>query len=334
MDVKHRDSKNKIKSIDKIFSAFTLIILGIIFLLNSTGAVPWTMWGTVLLIFLTIWPLYLVIAGLGLILGKNPIAKLITSFLSFLILAGTLTTAALVTSNSEFKAWLKEKNFFTKWVLSEEDKRESTQIIKSDEFKDVKERLIKANLTSGGYSFGDEGEDYLKLDAKYYKDHGEPELSQDYDDSKLLIEFKQKFDNNFFTLFSGDMKYNFTLGRGDYTTNLDLNITAGDGRIDFDEVALDNIDINLTAGDLDLTLGEKSLPQMINIDQTAGSINIELPESTGIEIEYDKTAGDIEIEGEEELEDKEGTFTYNADASEKVKIKVDMTAGSLDINFK
>ena len=82
--------------VHRITSALTLIILGIFFLLNTTGVVPWTAWGTVFLIFIRVWPIFIIFAGLQIIFGKNTVLSMLLNIVGSLFFAGVLIVAAYV----------------------------------------------------------------------------------------------------------------------------------------------------------------------------------------------------------------------------------------------
>ena len=106
--------------ISRITGAASLIVLGLFFLLNSTGVIPWSAWGTVFLIFLRIWPVFIIIAGLQVIFGKHSIVSSLFNIVSTLIFILTLLLATYAnTNNSTLKQDL-ERNipFFQSFNLS------------------------------------------------------------------------------------------------------------------------------------------------------------------------------------------------------------------------
>jgi hypothetical protein len=65
----HPDDKTK----HNVFGAITLIILGIIFLLNNFGVLPWSIWRDLW----RIWPLFLIFWGFQLIFANSKTASFI-----------------------------------------------------------------------------------------------------------------------------------------------------------------------------------------------------------------------------------------------------------------
>ena len=64
-----------------------LIALGVVFLLNNLGILPWSIWEVIL----RLWPILLIGIGLDLLLGRRSVlGSLLALILTFLILAGAL----------------------------------------------------------------------------------------------------------------------------------------------------------------------------------------------------------------------------------------------------
>jgi predicted RND superfamily exporter protein len=55
-----------------------LILIGIIFLLNNFGIVPWIIWNYIV----GFWPIFIVFAGLQVILGNNFISRIVVTLLA------------------------------------------------------------------------------------------------------------------------------------------------------------------------------------------------------------------------------------------------------------
>lgn len=84
----HEDRKFTESFTDRIFSALWLISLGILFLLNTIGIVPWSIWGDFAKLIIRIWPIFLIWAGISIIVDKLPFAKFLASALWYLLFVG------------------------------------------------------------------------------------------------------------------------------------------------------------------------------------------------------------------------------------------------------
>ena len=84
-------------------TAFILIIIGTIFLLNNFGVLPWNVWRDLW----RFWPLFLIFWGFQLIFGKSKIANILLLLTATLILAYfVLNTVA--STNPQFNDYFKQ----------------------------------------------------------------------------------------------------------------------------------------------------------------------------------------------------------------------------------
>lgn len=83
-----------------VISAVSLIGLGFFLLLNSTGMIPWEAWKTVFFIFLRIWPIYVIFAGVNIMSGGSKTVNIITDFLGCIIFLGILVLAGYYAINN------------------------------------------------------------------------------------------------------------------------------------------------------------------------------------------------------------------------------------------
>jgi len=83
------DSGDSRNLVDRVFSALWLISLGTVFLLNSVGVLPWSIWISVIIILAKWWPLFLIGAGISVILEGSKAGKIISGIIwciGFLVL--------------------------------------------------------------------------------------------------------------------------------------------------------------------------------------------------------------------------------------------------------
>jgi hypothetical protein len=106
----------------RIIEAISLIVVGVIFLMNTTGVLPWSIW----LNFLRFWPLFIVTAGIGIIFRGSRLLKFIGSFINFLIFIAILSLAIFQQGNQNFNFF---NSFSVCWKTSSSDARESSRSI-------------------------------------------------------------------------------------------------------------------------------------------------------------------------------------------------------------
>ncbi len=83
--------------------AFILIVLGILFLLNNFGLVPWSIWRDLW----KFWPLFLIFWGLQMIFGRSRIANILLLIISIAVVGYFLLTT-IAQSNSNFDDYLRQ----------------------------------------------------------------------------------------------------------------------------------------------------------------------------------------------------------------------------------
>lgn len=68
---------------DRLFQAFWFIGLGVLLLLNSLGILPWSIWVSMLIILAKWWPLFIIGAGISIILEGSKVGKIISNMIWF-----------------------------------------------------------------------------------------------------------------------------------------------------------------------------------------------------------------------------------------------------------
>lgn len=79
--------------------AIVLIFLGIIFLFNSTGLVPWSMWAWVW----GYWPILIILMGLKLLLGESAVFRMLMTVVTILVLAAVLANGLRLSGSPLFQ---------------------------------------------------------------------------------------------------------------------------------------------------------------------------------------------------------------------------------------
>ncbi len=87
-------------TLNRVFEGFTVVAIGVILLLNTTGFLPWSVWLHVLML----WPLLLVAAGLELI-GKAVDAAWLRVLSSVFVLGGLLVGAFALPAMGDTPGW-------------------------------------------------------------------------------------------------------------------------------------------------------------------------------------------------------------------------------------
>ncbi len=93
------------------FGPLLIIFVGVIFLLNNFNLLPWSSWD----LFFKLWPVFLIVIGLEILLEGTKWAKYIAS-LVFFLLGLFLVFQILMWNNTLFRNWV-HKNM--RWIPSD-----------------------------------------------------------------------------------------------------------------------------------------------------------------------------------------------------------------------
>ena len=320
-----------------ISGGILLILLGGVFLLNTLGYLPWSVWSGFFITMLRFWPILIIFLGIRIVFGSNRYLKIFSDVLWIFVL---LLAFALSIVNYSGDSIIREKllNRFPFLVtinqtlnISNNEKSGDIKVSKAetDTYKNVD---LKLNVIAGEFSLTDKDiSDYLTLNSRYSENGGIPSVSETKGSETLSLEFKQEYKPMVLN-FNSKGTYKMVIGEKIPVKQLSLNLTAGTSNFDLKKVKVSNSDIKMTAGDTTLSFTEESLPETINIKLVAGSLDINLPGSVGVEVRSKSVAGDIRFNKTKLTEN--GTSQFNIDRAKKVIIDVDQTAGDISITTK
>ena len=313
--------------------AVFLIFIGIIFLLNNIGIIPWSIWGYLW----RFWPVFLILAGLKIILGHTLLTDIVIGIFA-IGLFGLIGVTALTAVDSQI---IKDYGIqLPEWwidIVSEEMAPISSEYtIESDNYTDVTQRTIELDIGGATFSLKDRNrKDYFSVDANYFENYGVPDIDEEYEDEKLRIQFRQE--NNRVIHFNQQAPdYDFIVGQPDLLTDLDVSIGAGKGMIDLASLQIGELRCNVGAGALEINLTEaSSAKEMIRLDLGAGRITLSIPAEIGLLIEYDVGVGTIKYNAESIADligdtDEYQTANY-ADAERTMDIIADVGVGEIEI---
>lgn len=310
---------------NRIFGAFYLIIIGVIFLLNTTGVLPWSVWINIL----KFWPLFIVSAGIGLIFGGNRILKLIGSLIGLGIF---LVILALAIFNPFVNGWSLIP------LTSNSQTTNYSYEIKDSEYTNIKARNFNINLPLGEVNITDDSfSNFLTLDAKYYSQSERPEIVKSVDENTLNTEVKN-VQNNTFNLNGNGPQYNFVIGRLLLPTSFNLKLGAGNTNVNLDKLKVKQFNAEVGAGNLEVTFTNASTPSDgISLKSGLGNIKITLSKEIGVKLVYKVGLGNLTLNNSK-LTSGSGngtvTTTNYEDSIIKVTLNIDSGLGNVDVITK
>ena len=331
--------EKKERSFGDPVGAIFLISIGTLFLLNNFEIIPWSVWGDIW----RFWPIFLVLSGLRLIIGRNLISNLIVGLLGLLFVGSLLVYSAMSTS-SIFDSWF-ENNIPTLHgglnsilEFSDANIEEKEMIVDGDEYSDVEERSIELDIGAREITVTDDDEDYfIQINTNYVDGYAEPKLSESLEENTLTLSLDTSGQQASWGVFK-DPFMNVSIGQLEIPTSLSTTLGAGTADLSLDELVLTEIYTHVGAGtmDIDLTHNDLSMLEDFDISVGAGTMDIKLPsdETIGWKITYEIGLGTLEIDGTDYLGD--GTYTSEdySDSTTQIDMTVDSGVGTVDIDFE
>src|SRR3989339_411733 len=339
---KQKEDKQFVKEIHYIkedhgsnpFGAFILIGLGVIFLLNNFNILPWSVWGTLW----RFWPVFLILGGLQIVLGKSFIAKWLVAILGLATIT-IIVCLSLSSVNSQLENYM--HNRFSWWPvnrvfnLSEQELKQDQITVAKDAYEGVLSRELTVDIGVSEFSITDDDTyNYLDITSSYYDDFGKLSLEKRFKDGVLSLDFSTESGVFFFgRIFdSNKVKYDFSMGQTGIPTDINIDLGTGKGTVNFDKMNLNTLNAEVGTGSISFNLGQYALPSSkITIKIGTGSAKITLPKNTELKLKYEIGTGKIELNDTEikgdgnYISDKFDSSTY------KVEFDVDIGTGSMEI---
>ncbi len=314
-----------------------LILVGIMFLLNTTGVVSWSIWMYVL----RFWPILIVLIGVRIILGNSLFARIVGMFLT-IFLTVCAFGIAYIQSTGERVSFLSDK--INDWVLEggsgvfnlAGDMVEESEVYSFEEYEGVKERYFKMDVGACEFDVSEGDVDgHLKIDSVYPKSYQAPELESSFKDEKLDLEFNGASAKQAF-LFYDESKYDISLGELDILTSFDVKLGAGNGSMSFDDLKIKDFSGEVGAGKLDVDFKVGSIPNGdIRFTVGAGKITLNMANDVGYELTYDLGVGNISVDGNDLSGVSGGRGKYTSSnystSEEKLSIYVSVGVGEFSI---
>ncbi len=326
-----------VKNIERggnIIWALFLIFLGVIFLCNNIGLIPWSVWSYLW----RFWPILLIIGGIQAILGNSFVSRLVIGGLVVILFMGIFFTALAVSNENLLNKWgIVIPQWWKSIAQNIGQRKEMSYSINEEDYSKVGSREVTLEIGMGEFVITDEkSTDYIQIDSAYYENYGEPEINEIFDDKKLSVELKQKNQVSFGFNMSGP-KYEINLGQAEIPTDFAVNLGAGSGTIDLSTLTTNAISTEVGAGSLKMTLTKSTLPKIEStIKVGTGSVHLVIPSGVAYRINYAVGLGSITINGEKVNEGISEDKTIESDnfakATNKLEINVNVGVGSFKLD--
>lgn len=314
-----------------------LILVGIMFLLNTTGVVSWSIWMYVL----RFWPILIVLIGVRIILGNSVFARVVGMFLTIFLTVSAFGIA-YIQSTGERVSFLPDK--VNDWVLEggsgvfniTGEMTEDSEEYSFEEYDSITERYFKMDVGACEFDVSEGNIDGdVRIDSVYPKSYQSPELESSFKDGKLDLEFNGASAEKVF-LFYDESKYDISFGNLDTPTSFDVKLGAGSGSMVFDDLKVKDFWAEVGAGKLEVDFSREALPSgEVRFSVGAGKIILNIPDTSGYELTYDLGVGNIQVEGKDisGISGGRGKYTSSNYTSAESKLNIFVSVGVGEFNI-
>ncbi|KAB3531502.1 LiaI-LiaF-like domain-containing protein [Alkaliphilus serpentinus] len=287
---------------DKIIGGIILISIGVIFLLTNLGYLNWSIFYSII----DLWPLILIAIGINTIFKKNKIVSAVTWILFFVILIGY----GLYYQGSY-----------------------NTNFVKGDELAiDYNPRVEtgELNLKLGGTTFDINSSENRLLNALYDGGYYKPEIRYTKDNTHAIITI-ENMSKRFQLMSRKNLDSKFKLNK-DVIWNVDADVGAVKGTLDFSDLKIHELDIAMGAGKLDIIFGDSHTETRAKIDSGASDLDIYISDKIGAKIKLQGALNNsnLKSKGWRLIDDYYVTPGFEEAES---KLILDVNSGVANINF-
>jgi hypothetical protein len=171
-----KPKKNGFNFVSGIVFGIILIFIGTLLLLNNFHILPWSLW----LHVWKFWPVFLILVGVQVIVGKSKIASIIVATLSILFVLA-LMYAVMFTYYIPFQDWVKNNvsgfDISGLGLFKETPREEKTLTVSSNDYPDANKLIYVMEVTAGAATISDsENTDIINVFAKYNPSNQDPTL--------------------------------------------------------------------------------------------------------------------------------------------------------------
>ena len=324
----------------KVLQALALIVVGVVLLLNTTGNADWSIWWNLV----RLWPIWLVVIGLSIILGWSRWSRFASRLLFLLALVFILSVSVLADNPSLLERANLTLPGWASRLASSEGGAESiikTFVIKKADAPDASTRRISLAMAFGELGFGDDESDrYLVLNADYPEGVGDPHLTKTVSGGLLEILFEARSGQGSSWGVGKTMPaYDFIAGLPAVKTDIDIDVGAGKGRMHLGRLSTGKIDAKSGTGELEIVLEESAVPADGLWGKVgAGKVRLAIPAAVGYRISYHVGVGSLTVEGIRVGVAGGGEAVHLSSnysiASKTINITADVGAGAFEVVTK
>lgn len=309
-----------------IVGALILLTLGVLFLLNNFGVLPWSIWGTLW----RFWPVLLILPGFQLLFGRSAAGRILSGLIAFLLLGGVALYAASL-NHQPVRGWV-ERQFPSVELRSPDElgAQATTSLrVPASDYPSVNERTLSADVGAAELTLRDDAANtsLLELEAQHPEGSGKPTVRDRLEGKRVILDVATERGNAPFIL-GGKRAYALLLGQPTLPTTLKLTLGAGKADVQLNVVPVQEFALDLGAGNAELSFAGNSVPTRLAVDVGAGQATIRVPRAAALRVRHDIGAGRLTVDGERLS--RNGQYVIEG-SGPTVELTVDIGAGSVVI---
>lgn len=268
-------------AVGRIRTGVILILIGVLFLLNTTGVLDIGVWESIAVL----WPLLLIAIGIEKIFMATQTLKPL-AFLSPLIIVATVAYAVVASPGGGFT------------FSSDDDSSQQSSDWSVSGDPGVTAMDVNMDFGGGRIKVRGGAETGKLLEGQFYHRGKRPEVTSEETGNTMQVTLKRRSS----TIGIGQRDRERWIVKLDETIPVNLSLDAGGAqvRLDLADIVLNKLDIETGAADVDLILGAKSPEVHCNVSCGAASIDMVIPAGAGLRVDRESamssfSTGDIEL---------------------------------------
>jgi hypothetical protein len=315
-------------------AAVLLIGLGLLFLLNNFGVLPWGVWG----VLWRFWPLFLVLLGIRLLFGRSRLANTLVTVFGLLIIIAVLVFAVLTTHAGANDVIRRGVPWWPQLSGAQGPGTDEggvyTEIVNQDQHPDASRLSLEAHVGAGEFTIEDASlNEWAILEARFGTLGGKPTVQRSVKDRVLQLKMDTEKRASGFSLDGQvERRYEWRVNQDRDMEHLVLDLGAGKGLVDFSDIDVGTTNIKVGAGKAEVVFRGNATPVGgIWIDVGAGTAILRVPKDAVVQVRPNVGLGKITVNGKE-IDRKD---TYNSGdidaATKKIFVNPTVGAGSVEI---
>lgn len=326
----------------RLTGALSLITIGIVLFLNTTGNLDWSVWWE----FIKFWPVFIISAGIQLILSFSRPTKIIAEVIGFLLFVMMMFFAAINTNSGIFantNIKVPQSGGFFPFISVNTDNSaasvQNEQVLAS-EYNGAKSQYITIDQEVGELSLNVNTDNIVlfSADVKSASKNDGFDLNKKLSDSELRLSLTTSHKANWF-MNSFSPKYNYQVTNALPVEKLALEVGAGKGTVNLDNaLQVSELKAKTGAGELVINVSKSAVPTTMNLEVGAGNMLVNIDENVAYKVIYKVGIGNIEVAGMKNEAGLGNEDEYKSDnwdtAAKKTTINVNVGVGNFKLKTK